>query len=277
MNCFQVPVKLAIDPVVLGLPFFKFIDGCIDFVFSFDIILRFFISFPNYLGQEVKESPKIAKRYMLSWQFCTDILSFLGLFEVLEAFSVLKIVRVFRLSQFIKNLNVPREQKTLITLGKLILYLFIYIHFVGCVWYVTVSQRGIIPDGWEEIEPDENGRVISNGINKRMYQPWYPPLDWIDYTQSSFFTKDQTDLKKYTESLYYSILFMSGNELGPQAINEIFIAILIQLSGIFMNNKILGDLAMLVEQIIQSKSLHQQKFDSINEVMASILLPNNQQ
>ena len=44
-----------------------------------------------------------------------------------------------------------------------------------------------------------------------------------------------------------------------------------------MNSKILGDLAMLVEQLIQSKSIRQEKFDSLNGVMQAIDLNNEQQ
>ena len=44
-----------------------------------------------------------------------------------------------------------------------------------------------------------------------------------------------------------------------------------------MNSKILGDLAMLVEQLIQSKSIRQEKFDSLNGVMQDIDLNNEEQ
>ena len=86
-----------------------------------------------------------------------------------------------------------------------------------------------------------------------------------------------TDTKKYTESLYYSTLFLSQNEIGPQTPFEIFVTICILSAGIFMNSKILGDLAMLVEQLIQSKSIRQEKFDSLNGVMQDIDLNNEEQ
>ena len=43
-----------------------------------------------------------------------------------------------------------------------------------------------------------------------------------------------------------------------------------------MNSKILGDLAMLVEQLIKSKSIRQEKFDSLNGVMQDIDLNNEE-
>jgi len=49
----------------------------------------------------VRDSKLIARRYILSKMFFTDVGSFLGQFKALKMFSILKMVRVFRLSGFI--------------------------------------------------------------------------------------------------------------------------------------------------------------------------------
>ena len=63
---------------------------------------------------------------------------------------------------------------------------------------------------------DEDG----NPTREVEYEPnlrsvWYSPIDWIDYTDSVVFKEEQPNFKKYIVCLYYAVLTLSLNELGP--------------------------------------------------------------
>jgi hypothetical protein len=65
---------------------------------------------------------------------------------------LLKLIRILRLSKIIRNLSVSEELKALFKILQLTLYLFLYIHLVGCLWFYFVD--------WSD--------------------KWIPPLDFID-------------------------------------------------------------------------------------------------
>ena len=121
-----------------------------------------------------------------------------GQAELLNMFGLLKIIRVFRLSSIINNLNLREQLKMTIKIIKLCFFLVLYVHVIACLWFYLVRQR----------------------------LEWIPPLDFMwftiysEYGSSSF--GDAVDLynaplfHKYWVSVYHSVLMLTGNEVGPR-------------------------------------------------------------
>jgi hypothetical protein len=65
-------------------------------------------------------------------------------------------------------------------------YLCLWLHIQGCWWFAIVNVAGHIKPGFEEIPNDEDPMVRLHFNEEtgeiREYHPWYPPLNWIDYT-----------------------------------------------------------------------------------------------
>ena len=41
------------------------------------------------------------------------------------------------------------------------------------------------------------------------------PTDWVNYLESDYFENVETEYKQYLKDLYYSVLGLNINELGP--------------------------------------------------------------
>lgn len=58
-------------------------------------------------------------------------MSFLGL---------LKILRIQRLNSVIMNANTSQQIKAALKVIQLIIYMFLYIHIMACIWYFVVND-----------------------------------------------------------------------------------------------------------------------------------------
>ena len=63
-----------------------------------------------------------------------------GYADLLNMFGLLKIIRVFRLSSIINNLNLREQLKMTIKIIKLCFFLILYVHVIACMWYYLVRQ-----------------------------------------------------------------------------------------------------------------------------------------
>jgi hypothetical protein len=182
-NSFFVPMEYAFK-VNDHSKFLEALDALIDWVFVFDIILMFFTSYINKGGQEVKDSIEIAKNYTNTFRFLTDFLSLLGMniFEgvspALASFGLFKIFRVFRINQFITNLNVSVDIKSTLKLIKLSFYLILWLHITGCGLWIFVQENSDVV----AIRPTDNEPIP---------MMWYPPLDWVNYVDTKLYTSDK--------------------------------------------------------------------------------------
>jgi hypothetical protein len=59
----------------------------------------------------------------------------------LMLFSLLKLVRVTRLSRIIARLNVPSDIKNYLKLFQLVFMIVLYMHCQGCAWYWLVKDE----------------------------------------------------------------------------------------------------------------------------------------
>lgn len=83
--------------------------------------------------------------------------------------------------------------------------LYVYIHLTACIWYVVIDRE----------------------------KTWIPPYDFIDYTQSHLF--EDSVFRKYWVTVYYCVLVLGGNELGPSSDLELFYIVSINLIGAIIN------------------------------------------
>ena len=60
--------------------------------------------------------------------------------NVFSLFGFLKMLRVFRLGKMISKTNLQSEVKAVLNLMKLVFYLLLYVHGVGCFWWLTCTM-----------------------------------------------------------------------------------------------------------------------------------------
>mmetsp|Transcript_14806 Transcript_14806/g.14395 ORF Transcript_14806/g.14395 Transcript_14806/m.14395 type:complete len:102 (-) Transcript_14806:1479-1784(-) len=98
----------------------------------------------------------MAKHYMKN-RFTIDVLSTIPFDNILygitkkkttffSAFSMLKLIRISRISRMIVRMNSPLETKLWMKLFYLILSLLIYLHVTGCVWwFIALKDEVWVP------------------------------------------------------------------------------------------------------------------------------------
>ena len=166
--------------------------------------------------------------------------------DELQLFSLLKLVRVLRLSRIITYLNVRDDVKMSLKLLKLVFFLVMYLHCLGCLWYYIVRQN----------------------------EEWIPPLDYI-YLKTDIY--DRSINYQYWMSLYHAVLMLTGNDLGPRGSFQIaFVAIFVTI-GAIINANIFGELAVLVSAMNRKATIFQEKIDIANTAMKNLFLPEKLQ
>jgi hypothetical protein len=121
---------------------------------------------------------------------------------------------------------------------------------------------------YQRVIEDEHG-------NKKDYNPWYPALDWIDFTKSTWFSRETKEFDAYILSLYHSVLFIGQNELGPVNTIEIVVAITLLMTNLFVNMKLFADLGLILDKLSARDIQIQDQYDSGNQVMANMELPSD--
>ena len=81
---------------------------------------------------------------------------------------------------------------------------------------------------------------------------WIPPLDYVDYKASTYFSSDDV-LYQYLMCFYYMVACIGGNELGPIASVECLFITFAMISAAIINANLFGQMAFLVT-VINKKS-----------------------
>jgi CRP-like cAMP-binding protein len=258
-NCFTIPFNAAFRPVIMENIYFEIFNACIDILFMVDVAICFRTSFMNpKTGEEVFDIKVIAKHY-LKGRFWVDILASLpldvigllvlsgsGSTVIFEAFGLLKLVRVLRLSRIIMYMNLRDDIKMSLKLVKLVFFLVMYIHCQGCLWHIIVQ-------GNEE---------------------WIPPLDYVFVTTEIY---DDTVSMKYFNAVYHSTLLLAGNDIGPRGDFQLFFCVATLLICAIINANIFGNLAVLVSALNRKATKFQDKLDTVNTAMKNMKLPEDTQ
>jgi hypothetical protein len=215
------------------------IDNLVDLAFFVDLILMFFASYRNNKGMEIKDPKKILVHYLSSRRFVSDFGSLIGQFmsvvrpgSILSYLSILKMTRVLRVSEVIKESNMNKFYKALMNFTKLFFYMVILLHSIGCFWYMTISKS---KDRYEDIGQGE----------KRSLQ-WYAPTEWMDYSKSKLFTDEITPVEKYWIMFYHGVLFLGLNEMGPVNTNEMQFCIIVLVTCAILESLLFSEMAEIV-------------------------------
>ena len=154
-------------------------------------------------------------------------------------------------------MNIPEDVKAILNLLKLTFYLYLIIHVIGCSWYiVTYANKDKV---------DADGRSLQ----------WYPPLEWINYTDSEFFSEEKTTFEKLLQSLYVAVLMLGNNEIGPVNDSEFIMCICVLTFLSLANAQIFGEMAVLISTIMKRSSAQQERFDQANSAMNKIGVPSS--
>ena len=115
---------------------------------------------------------------------------------------------------------------------------------------------------------DEFGQCIPTPV------AWVPPYDYYDGSEF-FWTKFENNETAfiYCVCLYYSVLVIGGNELGPKETIELIYVVAINLIGAIVNAYIFGELAVLIAQMGRKLNRYQHVYDTANTAMTNIKLP----
>jgi hypothetical protein len=124
----------------------------VDFAFVADILVVFRTTIVGLDGDENTDQKYIAKEY-LKGSFVIDLLSTVPFDSLAEYFvassaasnlsilGFLKMIRVTRLTRMIQGLSVDRSIKGYLKLSKLMFMLCLYVHCIGCLWFLLNKQQ----------------------------------------------------------------------------------------------------------------------------------------
>lgn len=77
----------------------------------------------------------------------------------------------------------------------------------------------------------------------------------------------------YFVCLYYSVLVIGGNEMGPKELQELVFMVIINLTGAIFQAYIFGELAVLIAQVGRKAQNQQEIIDTANTAMDNVDLP----
>jgi hypothetical protein len=143
IQAIDVPLNLTFWPVFMQHAWYKGLNIFFDLLFFLDFFLMFLSSTVLGNGRESFDSHEICWSYIEMSRFMIDALSLLGTFpfasvSAFRMFTLLKIVRVFRISDLIRRSTFTSDVKASLNIVRLFLYLYLYIHMLGCLlWGIT--------------------------------------------------------------------------------------------------------------------------------------------
>jgi hypothetical protein len=228
----------------------------IDFFFMMDVLINFRTSYVHeQTGVEEVDLKSIAIKYVKG-KFWIDLLASIpfDLFTyfidseknsnsfLLQMFGLLKLVRVLRLSRLITYLNLKSDVKMSLKLLKLIFFLILYLHCLGCVWFIIVNQD----------------------------KDWIPPLDYL-FVKTNIY--DKSNLKKYMTSVYHAVLMLGQNDIGPRDSFQLAFVTIMLLAAAIINANIFGNIAVLLQALNRKATNFQEKMEYASETMKNLKIP----
>ena len=199
--------------------------------------------------------------YIKSFRFFADSGAVLGTgvvtqyIPIFKVFGIFKMTRVLRLGTFISRLNIPLDVKSLLKLLKVTFYLYLWIHSIACVWHIICQINA------EAV--DRDGRVLM----------WYPPNDWVDFTETTLLTNESNTFYKYSTQLYYGVLMLMCNEMGPVNDVEMLMSALLILLSKLLSAQFFGEIAVSIFEMQKKQTLYQLKIDDANSVLTNFDIP----
>ncbi|KAF0685443.1 Aste57867_22657 [Aphanomyces stellatus] len=231
-----VPYYMAFGFTVQGVGPSDGLSILLETCFLADIFLKTRTGYLSY-GNKVMDIKKIRKRYLHSFGFLIDVLAVVPLNLVnisrikrSEAWNMNKLLRLFKLSSQIENLE--RHYFTIniqIRIFKLVFYIYLLAHYVGCTWYNFASNASTI---FGFIEDTQFG-----------HDPWLPPKD-MDLANHEI-----SSMIKYSKALFWGLGMLLGFDPGefPETPLEYIFTMVIQTIGVFLLAYVVGNLLDIVQ------------------------------
>lgn len=204
-------------------------------------------------GTEVINPKKVFYNYTLHGRFFVDLLATIP-FELVasavltnnsfsfQLFGLLKLVRLLRLGRIITYMKFKQGIKIGFRIFQLLFFLLLLVHWIGCIWYMLVSDK----------------------------DSWVPPKD-LDSGETNFY--EISNIRQYTVVFYYAILLIVGNESAPKTMEQTIFSSLVVIMGAIVTAFIFGNMAALMATINKKDSHFQEQLDFVSTTMRSIKLP----
>jgi CRP-like cAMP-binding protein len=228
-----------------------------DSVYVFDVFLNFRTSFINrHTGDEIFNPSEIAKHYLVSMKLILDILASFPFDYIVYAIdpsssahrilAFLRIIRVYRLQKLLMYLRARDEVKQLMKFIQLLVYLIMYVHVVGCVWFMLVSR-------------DET---------------WIPPTDIIRGSTNLY---NEGAWTQYWFCFYHSVFLLVGIEISVTNEDEYAFAVFFYILGAMITAVVIGQMAEISSNLNRKASRFAEIADNANSAMKNMNLPNDLQ
>lgn len=250
--CITVPIEVAFD-VEDSLELFT-LNTIIDLIFCFDIVLCFFTTFISSSGDEVTDVKEICKHYLCTYFFIdlfgsVPIDNFMGRYgdtqgvgDIFNLSDLLKLVRIMRLGRIIRFMRSKDNSKALIKLGQVTLYLLIWIHLTGCLYY-AISTRN---------------------------EEWIPVPDFVTGTTNLY---ESSLTRRYVTAYYHGMWLLKGNEVGPRDTEAAMLAAISIILGSLITAILFGEMAVLMSNLNRKATQFQSILDSTLTTMKHMKLP----
>lgn len=136
-------------------------------------------------------------------------------------------------------------------------------------WFCDYREN--FADLKNELNPDFPKAVVDHDL-----APWQPPYDFYDGKDNLWERyRNHEYMFLYSVCLYYSVLVIGGNELGPRELGELIFMVVSNLVGAIFQAYIFGELAVLITQVDRQGTIEQGMIDNANTVMKNVSLPKD--
>ena len=189
------------------------VNRLVDLVFLSDLLLQFFVAYPDATGMLVKSRGAIAKRYLRGW-FTIDAVSSLpvevitlfygngskiGFLKSLRLLRLLKLARVIRASRILARWEAAAVfafSYAEISMYKFFCKLLLYAHWNACIWGMVAHKD--ITTGWTWMAALEQSQTEHRG----QFRCRYPDTDYSGYTDSELSYSSVPDVYTSTDGRY---------------------------------------------------------------------------
>lgn len=118
-------------------------------------------------------------------------------------------------------------------LGKIIFFLGLYLHCIGCLWFFIAKQN----------------------------ETWIPPSNFLYPNIESVYSIEW--VHQYYYSLYHSVLILTGIDVGPRGNLQIGLVTIFTVAGEMINAFIFAELAVVLAVMNRKSAVYQEKVDII--------------
>jgi len=243
-----------------------------DLIFTIDISLQFFISYPRSGDHRWVRMPKAIVNHYIYTNFTLDVVSqlpynelarfltknFGSQFQVLGMLKVLSLLKLGRVNRLIARYQALVDlPNALIKLTKLMVMLCMSFHWIACCWgflfYVESFLDLYSGHTWPEALRSNKPHIFSHAHKET---PW----------------------ELYTASLYWSCMTITsigyGDVVAQNPLEAWGATILMAMSGLVWAN-IIGSICAIAGNLDADNAEHENQLDSLNRMMVNLELPKD--